>query len=220
MYFPHFYPDKFYNGQSNWGKSVRSASYLTTQPRPFSPLQWSNLGIFQPSPRDSLIFFSIEPPYPVLFHLGCNSPGSFQPARYPVSFAWVGLSLYLSTESHSLSRPWVGMPWMFHPVPPPPPASIFPTRRGLGNLLHSQIKLRISTNTGDSRLTQICLHSLRRQMGARDHCWSQSSGSSWSPVKGRKSALGPFVVAKTINLKKRCTTWELSFIWGKMRTAA
>ena len=28
-------------------KSVRSASYSTTQPRPFSPLQWSNLGTFQ-----------------------------------------------------------------------------------------------------------------------------------------------------------------------------
>ena len=42
-------------------KSVRSASYLTTQPRPFSPLQWSNLGIFQLGPRYSSIFFPTEP---------------------------------------------------------------------------------------------------------------------------------------------------------------
>ena len=60
-------------------------------------------------------------------------------------------------------------------------------------------------------------------MGARGHCWYQSSRSSWSPVKGRKSTLGPFVVAITVDFKKKdvkLECCELSFIWGKMRTAA
>ena len=96
-------------------KSVRSTSYLTTQPRPFSPLQRSNLSIFQPSPGYSLIFSPNQAlPYPVPFHWVDNSPGIFQPAPFPVSFAWVGISWYLSTEPHSLSRPRVGMPWVFH----------------------------------------------------------------------------------------------------------
>ena len=49
------------------------------------------------------------------------------------------------------------------------------------------------------RLTQIHLHSPRRWMGARGHCWYQSSDSSWSPVKERKSTLGPFMVTITVN---------------------
>ena len=86
-------------------KSVRSASYLTTQPRPFSPLQWSNLGIFQSGPKYSSIFFPIKPPYPVPFTWVGNSSGIFQPAPHPVSLGWVGLPQYLSTEPHSVSRP-------------------------------------------------------------------------------------------------------------------
>ena len=111
-------------------KSVRSTSYLTTQPSLFSILQQSNLGIFQLSPGYPLFFsqLSYPPPphYPVPFPWVGNSPGIFQPAPYPISFAWVGISQYLSAEPHSVSRPWVGMPWIFHL----PPSSIFPTRRG------------------------------------------------------------------------------------------
>ena len=51
-------------------KSVRSASYLTTQPRSFSPLQWSNLRIFRLSPGHSLILFPIWAPLPITFPLG------------------------------------------------------------------------------------------------------------------------------------------------------
>ena len=85
-------------------KTVRSASYLTTRPRPLNPLQRSNLSIFQLSPGFSLIFFPIEPSYPVPFHWVGNSSGIFQPAPHPVSFDWVRISLYLSTEPYSLSR--------------------------------------------------------------------------------------------------------------------
>ena len=51
-------------------KSVRSTSYLTTQPRSFSPLQWSNLRIFRLSPGHSLILFPIWAPLPITFPLG------------------------------------------------------------------------------------------------------------------------------------------------------
>ena len=131
MYFPHFHPDKFYSGSQIEEKC--QISLLTTQPRPFSPLQWSNLGIFQLSPSYSSIFFSpIEPPYPVPFYCVGNSPGIFQPAPHPVSFAWVGISLYLSAEPYSVSRPWVGMSQMFHPGP----TQYLSYWDGAGNLLH------------------------------------------------------------------------------------
>ena len=133
-------------------KTVRSASYLTTRPRLLSPLQRSNLSIFQLSPGFSLIFFPIEPSYPVPFHWVGNSSGIFQPAPHPVSFDWVGISLYLSTEPYSLSRSWVGMPRIFNLTAPPPPTHThqYPFYwEGAGNLLHHQIKLRISTNMGN-----------------------------------------------------------------------
>ena len=52
------------------------------------------------------------------------------------------------------------------------------------------------------RLTQVCLHSPRRQMGVRGHCWYQSSSSLWSPVEGRKSTLGRSVGHHNCRLKK------------------
>ena len=58
-------------------------------------------------------------------------------------------------------------------------------------------------------------------MGTRGCCWYQGSGSLWSPVEGRTSTLGPFVVAITVDLKKdgQLESSELSFVWGKTRTA-
>ena len=135
-------------------KSVRSTSYLTTQPSLFSILQQSNLGIFQLSPGYPLFFsqLSYPPPphYPVPFPWVGNSPGIFQPAPYPISFAWVGISQYLSAEPHSVSRPWVDTLWMFHPPPSPRPQYLSYWEVA-GNLLHCQVKLGISTNAGDSR---------------------------------------------------------------------
>ena len=59
-------------------------------------------------------------------------------------------------------------------------------------------------------------------MGATGHCWYQTSSSTWSPVKGRKSILGPSMVSITVDLKQdvQLESCELNFIWGKMRTAA
>ena len=54
-------------------RSVRSASYLTTQPRPFSPLQQSNIGIFQLSPR-YFSTFSHWAPLSSNFSLGRQFP--------------------------------------------------------------------------------------------------------------------------------------------------
>ena len=54
--------------------------------RPYHPLQWSNLGIFQPSPRYSLIFFSIEPPWPQYISTRWVFPRIFQPALEPNTF--------------------------------------------------------------------------------------------------------------------------------------
>ena len=59
-------------------------------------------------------------------------------------------------------------------------------------------------------------------MGTRGHCWYQSSGSSWSPVEGKKSTLGSFIGRHKYRLKQdvQLESCKLSFIWGKMRTAA
>ena len=124
-------------------KSVRSASYLTTQSEPLRPLQWSNLSAFQPSPGYSLIFFNRVPPHPPPRTLLL---GIFHPGSHPLSFDWLGIYQYLSTEPHSVSRPWVGMPQIFHPLP-----QYLSNWEGAGNLLHQQIKLWISTKMGDSR---------------------------------------------------------------------
>ena len=135
-------------------KSVRSASYLTIHPRPFSPLQWSNLVIFLLSPGYSSIFSQLSPAIQYLSTRWAILLASF--SQPPTQYLLTG--------------------WVFFSVIQPSPKF-----------------------ENQDRLTQIHLHSPRRQMGARGHCWYQSSGSSWSPVKGRKSTLGPLVVAITVN---------------------
>ena len=59
-------------------------------------------------------------------------------------------------------------------------------------------------------------------MGTRGHCWYQSSSSSWSQVEGSKSSLGHFVACHNYRLKNdvQLESCELTFIWGKTRTAA
>ena len=69
-------------------------------------------------------------------------------------------------------------------------------------------------------LVQIHLYSPRRRMGlsgTRGCCWYQSSGSSWSPVTGRKSTLVCFLGRRNCRLKKdvQFESCELSFIWGQ-----
>ena len=87
----------------------------TTQHRPFSLLQLSNLGIFQ-----------LAPP-PQYLSTGWVFPGIFQPA---------------------LPQPR----GVFHPDPPHQVSFAW---EGTGNLLHHQVKLRISTNMGDTRTRRV-----------------------------------------------------------------
>ena len=145
MYSPHFYPDKFDNGSQIEGKC--QISLLSTQPRPLSPLQRSNLGILQLSPGYSLIFFHNWDPLPSTFPLGGQFPWH-RSASLPPSIFWLSGNFSVSFNwAHSVSRPWVSMPQMFQPGP----SLYLSYLEGAGNLLHHQIKLIISTNTGDSR---------------------------------------------------------------------
>ena len=85
MYFPPFYPDKFYKGSQTEEKCQISLllnhSAKTIQPPPterpwhLSAEHW----VF-------LDFFPVEPPYPVPFHGVGNSPGIFQSAPHQGSF--------------------------------------------------------------------------------------------------------------------------------------
>ena len=141
-------------------KSVRSASYLTTQPRPFSPLPRSDFGIFQLSPRYPLIFVNWTPissTYWVERQLGRQLPtvwaillASFSqsPTQYLLP-GWEFLSIFQLSPTQCLYHEWV-CPICFtcHPLPP---AKYLSYWEGADNLLHHQIKLKISTNTGDSR---------------------------------------------------------------------
>ena len=191
-YFPHFHPDKSYDGSQIEEK--HHISLLTTQPRPFSPLQRRDLGIFQPSPGYSLIFFPIKSPSQVPFHWVGNSPSTFQPAPHPVSFAWVEISQYLSAEPHLVSRPWVGVPWMFHPGP----LQYLSYWEGAGNLLHRQIKLGISTNTGDSTTRRDLLKFV---CTPREGGWAQgATAGTKAPVpRGVQSKEGsPLWVASSV----------------------
>ena len=126
MYFPHFYPDKFYKGSQIEEKcqislllnhSVKTIQSPTTAwPQYLSAEPWVFLN-----------FFTIEPPLPSTFSLCGQFSWHLQPAPHPESFDWVGIPWYLSTEHHSVSRPRVGMSRMFHLGSHP---SIFPTGRG------------------------------------------------------------------------------------------
>jgi len=89
-------------------ESVRLAFYLTTQSRPYSPLQWSDLRIFQPRPGYSLIFSNQDPPTQYLSTGWAILLASFsQPPMQYLLTEWE-FSRYLSTKPYSMSRPWVG----------------------------------------------------------------------------------------------------------------
>ena len=148
MYVSYFCPKTFYKGSQNEencqisllpNHSARTTQApIMEQPQYLSAKLWVFLDIFQSSPSPPT---PQEPCYWVGIPLGI-----FQPGPHPVSFDWLGISQYLSTEPHSVSRPWVGMPQIFHPPP-----QYLSNWEGAGNLLHKQIKLRISTNMGDLR---------------------------------------------------------------------
>ena len=113
-------------------KSVRSTSYLTTQPSLFSILQQSNLGIFQLSPGYPLFFsqLSYPPPphYPVPFPWVGNSPGIFQPTSHAyLSTGWEFLGIFQPSPAQCLDHEWILYGCFTHPLPPVP--SIFLTGR-------------------------------------------------------------------------------------------
>ena len=83
-------------------KSVRSASYLTTQPRPFSPLQRSDLDIFQLSPEYSLIFFPSRTPLPRTIPLVGQLSWHLS-ASPPLSIFWLGRNSLISFNQAPLS---------------------------------------------------------------------------------------------------------------------
>ena len=105
---------------------------------------------------------------------------------------------------------------------------------GAGNLLHCQMKLSISTNMWDLRTRRDFPKFVWIPLGGR---WVQGAAAGTkAPVpRGVHAKEGSplwvaLSVALTVDLKKGCTTWkccvnsqhesgELSFVWGKMRTA-
>ena len=107
MYFPHFYPDKFYKGSQIEGKCQISLLLNHSAKTIQSPTMERPENLSAET-RVFLDFFQSRRPYSVPFHWVGNSPGIFQPAPHPVSFDWnflTGIPQYLFTEPHSLSRP-------------------------------------------------------------------------------------------------------------------
>ena len=103
-------------------ESVRSASYLTTQPRPYSPLQWSVLSIFQPRPGYSLIFSNQDPPTQYLSSGLAILLASFSrpPTQYLLT-GWEFLCIFLPSPTHCLDHKWVVLGCFTQVVPPSPP---------------------------------------------------------------------------------------------------
>ena len=220
----HLYPDRFYKGSRI--EVVRSASYLTTQPRPVSPLQRSNLSIFQLSPGYSSIFFSVEqppPPYthPVLFHWVVIHLASF--SHLPRSTFPLGGNFLVSfnrAEPHScLDHEWVS-PGCFTGSPLP---HIFPT--GRGRVTCSTAKWNSASQPmWDLRTRRDFPKFVRIPWGGG---WAQGAAAGTkAPVpRGVQAKEGSplwvaLSVALTVDLKKDAQreSCELSFVWGKMWT--
>ena len=181
-YFPHFYPDKFYNG-SQVEENCQISLLLNHLANPIESPTTERPWHLSAEPQVFLDFFPIKPPSPVPFHWVGNSPAICQPASYPASFDWVGISWYLSTKPHSLSKPWVGVPQTFHLGTTPHPHQYLFYWEEAGNLLHHQIKLRISTNMGDPRNRRILPKFVCTLRGGK---WAQvAAAGTKAPVPGR-----------------------------------
>ena len=145
-YFPHFHPDKSYDGSQIEEK--HQISLFITQPRPFSPLQWRDLGVFQPSPGYSSIFSQSSPP-PKYLSTGWAillAPFSQPPTQYLLP-GWKFLSIFQLSPTRCLDHECLETS---RECFSPDPAQYLSYWEGAGNLLHRQIKLGISANTGDS----------------------------------------------------------------------
>ena len=143
-YIPYFYPDKFYNGSQIEEKCQISLllNHLA------KTIQSSTMEQPQPSPRYSSIFFLQSRPPIQYFSTGWAIPlASFSqiPTQYLLT-GWEFLGIFQPSPTQGLDHEWV-CPGYFT-RPPPQYLSYW---EGAGNLLHHQIKLRISMNIGDSK---------------------------------------------------------------------
>ena len=103
-------------------------SLLSTQPKLFSPLQWSDLGIFQLSPGYFLIFFPIQAPSSSTYPLGGLFPWhlSASPHTQDLLPGWEFLCIFQPSPTQCPDHEWVD-PGCFTWAPLP---SIFPAGRG------------------------------------------------------------------------------------------
>ena len=108
------------------------------------------VGIFQPSPGYYSIFFPHSSPLTQYLSTGWLIPlASFTQPRpqLPVSLpGWEFLCIFQPSPTQCLDHEWV-CPGCFTRAL----SQYLSYWEGAGNLLHSQIKLRVSTSTGDSR---------------------------------------------------------------------
>ena len=123
-------------------------SLLSTQPKLFSPLQWSDLGIFHLSPGYFLIFFPFKPPHPVPIHWVGYSPGIFQPAPTPRIFC-LGGNFSVSFSRAPLSVQTMNG-WTLDVSPGPPSPVSFLLEGGRYPAPPSN-KTESQPNMGDSR---------------------------------------------------------------------
>ena len=107
MYFLHFYPNKFYEDRQIEEKCVRSASYLTTQPRPLSPLQWSSHSIFSTEPLVSLSFFQLNAPQYISTGWVIPWLSSANTHTKYLLTGWEFLCIFQSRPTECLDHVWV-----------------------------------------------------------------------------------------------------------------
>lgn len=202
-------PRQILQRQSNWGKVVgrplpNHSAKTTQSPTTERPQHLSA------EPPVFLDFFNITPLPPVSFHwvgiLHFFRQSSTQYLshgwNFSVSFNW----------GPPVSRPWVGLFLMFHLAPTTPVS--FHLGGGC-NLLHFQIKPRLSASIEDSRARRD-LPKLICTPGGGGWCkWPLLVPKLWLLVvfRRRKEVHSGLLI---YNLK----VLELTFIWGKMRTAA
>lgn len=88
-------------------KTAKSASYLTTQSRLLSPLQWSSHSIFSTEPRVPLSFLKLNPPQYIstVWVFPWLSAAS-TPTKYLLT-GWEFLCIFQSSPTECLDHVWV-----------------------------------------------------------------------------------------------------------------
>ena len=104
MYYPHFYPDKFYNG-SQTEERCQMSLLLKHSAKTFeSPTtEWPQH--LSAEAQVFLDFFPIEPCYPVPFHCVGTSPG--QPPTQHLLTGWEFLGIFQLSPTQCPDHEWV-----------------------------------------------------------------------------------------------------------------